>query len=150
MKRNSPIRSLELALGLPIQAYGLLLILGGLTWAGVVHSGHVTFDTEWLWRENTILSSGELRWLGTIWSDFSPDVRQMLGAEYLPVRDTNTLIDFKLFGDNWTLHHGANLFWYLAAWALAYPPGWPPHGFLCTRCTQRMSPGSPAGRICWG
>ena len=118
MKSNSPIRSLELALGLPIQAYGLLLILGVLTWAGVVHSGHVTFDTEWLWRENTILSSGELRWLGTIWSDFSPDVRQMLGAEYLPVRDTNTLIDFKLFGDNWTLHHGANLFWYLAACTL--------------------------------
>ena len=97
----------------PKWAYGLLLLVGLAAWAGVIHGGTVDHDTDWLMRNNPVLSSGDLSWLPAIWTDFSVDFRQVLGAEFLPVRDTDILVDFLLFGDNWRLHHTGNLVWYL-------------------------------------
>jgi tetratricopeptide (TPR) repeat protein len=107
------VKALEDKLRHPLHAQGFLFFLGLLTWFGVIHGGIVTHDTAWLMRDNPILSSGELNWLPTIWWDFSFDIRHTLGAEFLPVRDTDILIDFMLFGDNWGIHHMGNLMWYL-------------------------------------
>ena len=112
------IPMLEKRLSSALQAQFALLILGLVTWSGVIHGGTVSHDTSWLMRDNPILSSGSLHWLPTIWTDFSIDVRHVLGAEFLPVRDTDILIDFKLFGDNWALHHAGNLIWYLVGCGL--------------------------------
>jgi Flp pilus assembly protein TadD len=117
----------------PLHAYGGLIALGLLTWFGVVHHGIVTYDTAWLMRDNPILAGGELSALPTIWTDFSFDVRQSLGAEFLPVRDTDQLIEFKLFGQNWALHHLGNLLWYLVGC-----------GLFLGICRHLLGPGLPA------
>jgi len=125
--------SISQKLRCPLHAYGGLVLLGILTWFGVVHNGIVTHDTAWLLRDNPILVGGDLSALPTIWTDFSFDIRQSLGAEFLPVRDTDILIDFKLFGQNWTLHHLGNLIWYLVGCVL----------FLGI-CRHLLGPGLPA------
>ena len=118
MKILRQMRAIEAALIPPARSYGVLVLLGALAWMGVIHDGYVSYDTGWLWDQNPVLSGGELGRLGDIWTNFSIDTRLALGAEYLPVRDTNTLLDFLLFGKDWRLHHAANLAWYLAGCAL--------------------------------
>ena len=110
---NMGLRPAEAWLVRPASAYLLLAAAGLLTWICTIHGGHVDYDTTWLWRDNPIISSGDLGWLPQIWTDLDPGVRQALGAEFLPVRDTNTLLDFKLWGERWAMHHGTNLVWYL-------------------------------------
>ena len=127
------MKNLDAKLQCPVHAQALLLLLGLLTWFGVVHGEIVTYDTAWLMRDNPILSSGDLSWLSTIWFDLSFDVRQTLGAEFLPVRDTDVLIDFLLFGDNWTIHHIGNLLWYLLGC-----------GLFLGICRHLLGPGLPS------
>ncbi|MEC7240697.1 MAG: hypothetical protein VXW32_05630 [Myxococcota bacterium] len=92
--------------------------MGLIAWFGVIHSGTVSYDTDWLMRNNPVLSTGDLSWIPAIWTDFSINFRHVLGAEFLPVRDTDILIDFLLFGDNWALHHAGSLVWYLVGCSL--------------------------------
>ena len=97
----------------PINAYVALLFLGFTCWFSVIHDGIVSRDSAWLLRDNPILSTGDFAWIPDIWTDLSWSTRRVLGAEFLPVRDTDILIDFKLFGPNWTAFHTGNLVWYL-------------------------------------
>ena len=114
-------------------AYGVLLLLGLLTWCGVVHDTALTQINGWIPQDSPILRNGDLNQISTIWTDFSFSTRHNLGSEFLPVRDTDLLIDFKLFGQNWALLHAGNLMWYLVSCCL----------FLGV-CRHLLGPGLPA------
>ena len=96
-----------------VHAQLLLLLVGIGAWFGVIHQGIVDYDTAWLMKNNPFLADGDFSQIPTIWTNFEWDVRRTLGAEYLPVRDTDILIDFWLFGERWEWHHFGNMLWYL-------------------------------------
>lgn len=77
-----------------------------------LHDGDVDYDTPWLVFENPILRTGSLSAIPLILRDMSLGTRNVLGAEYLPVRDLTVLLDFALFGDNYVWHHAVSLLWY--------------------------------------
>ncbi len=56
------------------------------------------YDDDWLITRNTILRDPSLGALGRIWLDLSGPTRLVLGAEYLPVRDTNLWLEAQLWG----------------------------------------------------
>lgn len=114
-------------------AYGLLLLLGLLTWYGIILNGEVTQLTAWLPQDSPFLANGDLGQISTIWTDFDFSTRDNLGGVFLPVRDTDLLIDFKIFGQNWALFHAGNLMWYLVSCCL----------FLGI-CRHLFGPGLPA------
>lgn len=51
-------------------------------------AGFIGLDDNWLFRTNPFLNPPRLDGLERIWVDFSARTRLILGAEYLPVRDT--------------------------------------------------------------
>lgn len=112
------MKALEQRLEQGFFAYGMLLVLGLLTWYGVVHDTAITQINGWLPQDSPLLRNGDLSQISTIWTDFSFNARHNLGSEFLPVRDTDLLIDFKLFGQNWALLHAGNLMWYLVGCCL--------------------------------
>jgi len=76
--------------------------------AAALAGGFVNWDDEWLILNNPFLRG--TRHLGDVLDPFSD--RNLLGAEYLPVRDLSNMLDFRLFGlepagyrlGNWLLH----------------------------------------------
>lgn len=56
------------------------------------------YDDDWLVTRNTILHDPSLGALGRIWLDLSRPTRLVLGAEYLPLRDTNLWLEARLWG----------------------------------------------------
>lgn len=56
------------------------------------------YDDDWLITRNTILHDPSLDALARIWLDLSGPTRLVLGAEYLPVRDTNLWLEARLWG----------------------------------------------------
>jgi len=84
-----------------------------LIWWRTVHSGTIDTDTPWLVLENPLLSTGDLRVIPALFTDFSVGTRLTLGAEYLPFRDLTVLLDFAFFGGNPIGHHIQNLVWYV-------------------------------------
>ncbi|MEC8381013.1 MAG: tetratricopeptide repeat protein [Myxococcota bacterium] len=83
-----------------------------LVWFHSVHGGVVNIDTPWLVCTNPILSNPEISSLPAIWTDLSFSTRQILGAEYLPIRDLSVWLDFAIFGNRWAGHHLTNLLLY--------------------------------------
>lgn len=53
-----------------------------------LRAGFYGLDDVWLFRDNPFLDPPRLAGLKSIWFDFSVATRLLLGAEYLPVRDT--------------------------------------------------------------
>ena len=83
-----------------------------IVWFGSLHGGVVNIDTPWLVCTNPMLSNADLSVWSAIWTDLSFSTRQILGAEYLPIRDLSVWLDFALFGDRWVGHHLSNLIFY--------------------------------------
>gem|GEM_PF-727075 len=85
-------------------------------WFPTLHGGVNSVDSNWLVRDNPLLNLETqlhtVELLNTIFLDLSLDTRLVLGAEYLPIRDLSVWLDFRLFGDNYHLHHLVNLLWY--------------------------------------
>ena len=69
-----------------------------LVYAGSVGGGFLNYDDEWLILDNPLLEPDAPGALGTIWADLSPEARQRLGAEYLPVRDTAMWLWTRILG----------------------------------------------------
>ena len=90
----------------------ILLASMVLVWVQSIHGGVVNIDTPWLVCTNPILSSPDLSVLTAIWTDLSFSTRQILGAEYLPIRDLSVWLDFAIFGKRWAGHHLSNLLLY--------------------------------------
>ena len=58
----------------------------------------LTWDDTWLIKENPYLKGLTGENLHRVFLDLSPRTRQILGAEYLPVRDLSWMIDYSLCG----------------------------------------------------
>lgn len=63
-------------------------------------AGFLTFDDPWLVRDNPLLAHFTWSTVWRIFSDFSPETRRILGAEYLPVRDLSVLFELAIFGSS--------------------------------------------------
>jgi len=67
--------------------------------------GFVLHDDPWLIRDNRLLHELSTASVWRVLSDFSPEQRYRLGAEYLPVRDLSVMLDFAVHGDWVGGHH---------------------------------------------
>lgn len=82
----------------------------------------VNLDDPWLVESNWIVNDPSLHSVGTILFDTSRDVRVVLGAEFLPVRDLSVMLDLAVWGTNYGGLHLTNLLLYVFAivgWFLA-------------------------------
>lgn len=109
------MESLVTALKNPRTQLRFLLFCIVVVWINSVHADVVNIDTPWLVCTNPILSGGQLDAWGAIWTDLSFSTRQILGAEFLPLRDVSVWLDFAIFGDQWGGHHLTNLILYTLA-----------------------------------
>jgi tetratricopeptide (TPR) repeat protein len=75
--------------------------------------GFTNWDDAWLVSHNPVMGSFTIESLKTIWLDLSPETRRVLGAEYLPVRDTFTLGVRHFLGWYPVVHHATSLALYL-------------------------------------
>lgn len=76
----------------------LILLATALVYLPSLDGPLLGYDDDWLIRRNTILQDSSWRALGRIWFDWSFSARVVLGAEYLPVRDTNLWLEARLWG----------------------------------------------------
>lgn len=93
----------------------LLAIVTALVYLPSLSGGYLNWDDPWLIRDNPILARGDLGALRTIWLDLSRESRLVLGAEYLPIRDTELWLEARLFGLSPQLLRVTNLLIYLGA-----------------------------------
>src|SRR5213595_2684028 len=63
-----------------------------------LRGGFLNYDDGWLVADNPVLGRADAGALGAIWLGRDLDTRLALGAEYLPVRDTVSWIELRLFG----------------------------------------------------
>ncbi len=91
----------------------LLAVYGHSLWGDYLH-----YDDVWLIRDNAFFKSPTWSSLGSIWFDTSSSTRLLLGAEYLPLRDTSVLLDIVLFGTAPQPMRVVNLSLYLLCGAL--------------------------------
>jgi tetratricopeptide (TPR) repeat protein len=77
-----------------------------------LRGGFLNYDDDWLIRDNPVFPRPDA--LRTIWTDRSPETRHLLGAEYLPVRDTLVWLELRLFGPSAFAFRSASLLLYLA------------------------------------
>lgn len=92
-----------------------LLVFTCLIYALSLKGGFLSYDDDWMVENNAIYQSLSTSDLWTIWCDFSPSTRLLLGAEYLPVRDSSVLLDVYLFGMSPGWMRTINLLLYLVA-----------------------------------
>lgn len=77
---------------------GLLLFTTGLVYLPSLGGPLLGYDDDWLLTRNTLLHDPSLHALGRIWFDLEASTRLVLGAEYLPLRDTNLWLEARLWG----------------------------------------------------
>jgi predicted negative regulator of RcsB-dependent stress response len=77
--------------------------------------GFLNYDDDWLIQNNPVLRRADAGALATVWTDLRPETRQVLGAEYLPVRDTLLWLEVRLFGPSPRAMRTVSLALYLAA-----------------------------------
>ena len=77
-------------------AYLSVIAAALAAYATALHGSFVNWDDEWLVLRNPYVR--DLTHLGTVLDPFA--TRMLLGAEYLPLRDLNTILDIRLFGLN--------------------------------------------------
>lgn len=92
-----------------------ILLCAFVIYAPSLSGGFLNYDDDWMVKSNAIYQSLEKHDFWTIWCDLSQATRLLLGAEYLPVRDTSVLLDVYLFGMSPQWMRTINLLWYLAA-----------------------------------
>jgi protein O-mannosyl-transferase len=80
MRKN--LRMLERGLPLALAA----LVVG--VYLPSLGGGFLNWDDGWLVGGNTVIARGDLPSLAAIWTDISASTRLVLGAEYLPIRDS--------------------------------------------------------------
>lgn len=73
----------------------LAIVLGYLP---SLSGGYLNWDDPWLIRDNPVLHDASADALRKIWIDFSVETRMALGAEYLPLRDTELWVEARVFG----------------------------------------------------
>lgn len=76
----------------------LLAVVVVLVYLPSLAGGYLNWDDPWLIRDNPVLANGSPHALLSIWTDLSRETRLTLGAEYLPVRDTELWLEARLFG----------------------------------------------------
>jgi tetratricopeptide (TPR) repeat protein len=91
----------------------LLALAIVLTYGLSLRGGFLNYDDDWLIRDNPVFHRpGALR---SIWTDLSAETRQLLGAEYLPVRDTLVWLELRLVGPSAFALRAISLLLYVAA-----------------------------------
>jgi tetratricopeptide (TPR) repeat protein len=75
----------------------------------------ISYDDPWLITENPVLRDASWSALRSIWTRLDLDTRMVLGAEYLPVRDTFAWLVARVGGLSPLPHRAAQLAVYLAA-----------------------------------
>ena len=76
---------------------GAVLVLAYLPSLG---GAFLNYDDDWLVERNAVLGDSSPGALVKAWTDFDPQTRLALGAEYLPLRDTLAWLELRLFGKN--------------------------------------------------
>ncbi len=92
-----------------------IVTMAALVYLPSLSGGFINYDDGWLIRDNRFYESASPASLLVIWADFSKETRLLLGAEYLPVRDTSVLIDVLLFGLSPQAMRAINLILYLGS-----------------------------------
>ncbi len=75
----------------------------------------ISYDDPWLITDNPVLRDGSVAALRSIWARLDLDTRMVLGAEYLPVRDTFAWLVSRVGGVAPLPHRAAQLAVYLGA-----------------------------------
>lgn len=76
----------------------LLALVIALAYVPSLSGNFLNWDDPWLVVGNPLLAHPDLHALGAMWTDVSKSTRLVLGAEYLPIRDTSLWIDANLWG----------------------------------------------------
>ena len=92
-----------------------VLALVAVVFAPGLFGGYLSYDDDWMIRDNAFFQNAGYHSLSDIWFDFTPSTRLLLGAEYLPVRDTSVLLDTLVFGFGPGGMKAVNLLLYLCA-----------------------------------
>lgn len=94
----------------------LLLVLAlFLAYLPAFGAGFLNWDDPWLIRDNPVLADASWSALGRIWFDFDRPTRHALGAEWLPVRDSELWLEARVFGLHPTTLRASALALYAAA-----------------------------------
>lgn len=94
----------------------LLAVLA--VYAAVLPAGFIGYDDPWLVLENPLLRESSPRALIAVWTRLDLATRMVLGAEFLPVRDTFAWLTARVGGISGPAFHAAQLAVYLGAVAL--------------------------------
>lgn len=76
----------------------LLLLATIAVYAPSLGGGWLDYDDDWLVRDNPFLRRPNLASWVAIWTDLTRSTRLILGAEFLPVRDTSHWLEALAFG----------------------------------------------------
>lgn len=95
-----------------------LVVFVVLAYAASVSSAWLSYDDDWLVRDNPVMRVASPRALGAIVADLSVPTRLALGAEYLPVRDVCVWLEVRAFGTSPWPMRALSLALYAAACAL--------------------------------
>ena len=97
----------------------LLALAVVLVYAPSLDAGWLGLDDDWLVRDNPYLERPTGAALAAIWGDLSRTTRLVLGAEYLPVRDTSHWLEASIAGVSAGVARGVSLAIYIGAVLLA-------------------------------
>jgi len=95
-----------------------LMVCVTLVYAVVLPTGLIEYDDTWLIADNPLLRDASPRALARVWTAFDLRTRLILGAEYLPVRDTLAWFIARVAGPAPWAFHTVQLAVYLGAVAL--------------------------------
>lgn len=95
-------------------ALGLALALV-VVYVASLRGGFLNYDDPWLIEQNPLLRRSGLDALLALWTDRGEATRLILGAEYLPVRDTSLWLEARLWGLSPHALRATNLVLYVAA-----------------------------------
>lgn len=115
---------LSILLRSDFRLYALLILTLGIYLPSTA-GGFLGYDDSWMIEHNSFFADPSWTALESIWFDVSKPTRLLLGAEYLPVRDSTVLLDVMLFGHSPQGMRLVNLAWYLLA------------SYLCVLCWRR-------------
>lgn len=106
--------------GLALVVLGMLLAVA--LYAPTIGTGIVNYDDPWLYRDNFVLQNLSWDTVVAIFTDTDPasPLRHVLTPEYLPIRDLSVMVDFAIWGTNYSGFHLTNVVLYLVAIAMAF------------------------------